>query len=118
VFSTNTMCGPCARVGFTFTNQRLPPCFFAPCTEDFHDISSSMLVRVRSLTRELEARAMPALGHGNIGLMGNGRSANQYDMQFRRKMATSKQTSRSYVLEPDNGSENDFGQISQRGARA
>ena len=53
MFSTNTMCGPCARVGFTFTNQRLPPCFFAPCTEDFHDISSSMLIRVRSYTRAI-----------------------------------------------------------------
>ena len=53
MFSTNTMCGPCARVGFTFTESAPSSLLLAPCTEDFHDISSSMLFAFALLTREL-----------------------------------------------------------------
>lgn len=70
MFMTNTMCGHCTRGRFTLTNQRLRPFFFAPCTEDLHVISYSMLIYMNSTTRGLRARSMPVCGRENNGLIG------------------------------------------------
>jgi len=53
VLTANTMGGHRTGIGFGHTDECLLPFFLAPCTEDFHNAASSILMNMPALPREV-----------------------------------------------------------------
>ncbi len=97
VLTANTMGGHPTGIGFGPTDECLLPFFLAPCTEDFHNVDSSMLMNRPALPREVGASLMPPRNHNNKGLIEYLSVCYATDMQFRRERATFKQKNRAHV---------------------